>query len=105
LEDLLPGSKIKAILQNKQSIECGMDSSGSEKGPVAGCFELCTEPSGSKTGGQYLKQLAASEDGHYLMEFVAKVGLLFSLHRYFQRKHLPLYSTIRTETQVIIVEF
>jgi hypothetical protein len=32
---------------------CGLDSSGSEQGPVAGSFEHGKEPSGSIKGGEF----------------------------------------------------
>jgi hypothetical protein len=33
---------------------CGVDSSGSGQGPVAGCCEDSKEPSGSRKGGEFL---------------------------------------------------
>jgi hypothetical protein len=36
---------------------CGVDSSGSGKGPVMGCFEHTNEPSGSIKGSEFLDWL------------------------------------------------
>jgi hypothetical protein len=37
---------------------CGLDSSGSGYGPVAGCCENGNEPSGSIKGGEFLDSLS-----------------------------------------------
>jgi hypothetical protein len=34
---------------------CGLDASGSGQGPVAGCCEHGSEPSGSIKGGEFLE--------------------------------------------------
>jgi len=37
--------------------ECGLDASGSEEGPVAGCCEHGNEPLGSIKAGNFLTRL------------------------------------------------
>jgi hypothetical protein len=55
---------------------CGLDSSGSEMGPLVGCFKHGNKPSGSIEGGIFLKYLKylGSQGGLFSMEFVISLG-------------------------------
>jgi hypothetical protein len=44
--------------QRERVRRCGLDSSGSGQGPVAGCCEHGNKPSGSITGGEFIDTLS-----------------------------------------------